>query len=333
MHRSLARIYAQMGRWQASIDEFAEVLNEQPADVEAGKGRAFALVRLRRYDEAGGIYVELSRAQPGDAELQETCASLCDSLGRNEEAREATRRLLACRSRLTTPEDHLDLADQCRFAGDVEGAVSALREGFGRCPGSLRLRMSLAGALATKGEHDEAVQLLAHESLRANPEAMDLLINEAMDASNASVAAAFLGTTVPDCLGTLAVSRLKMAFLFDHLNRTDDADAIVSGLLHDPRFRQGDTWMALGRMCLDKGDSERAEAFATLYLSSSGAGNSKAWELLGDIYQSEDRSLDALAAYRNGVEVIRVPVGAPGPPAQSPLKVSQRTALPLPASP
>ena len=322
-HRWLARVYQEMGRWEESVTEFGLVQKALPVDAEAARGLAFALVRLHHYEEGCDAYVKAARMQPDDADLQETCAGLCDSLGRNDETCEAIKRLLACESRPTTPEDYMELADHYRLAGREQEFLATLRTALKRYPDTVRVRITLAEALGQGGQHEEAVQLLALEPLRSHAEAMDLLINESMDAQDTSVAANFFGQTMPAGLQGMPVSMMKMAALFDHLNRPDASNAIITSLLHDPQYRQNDTWMTLGKMCLEAGEEAKAESFVTLYLSSSGAANSKAWELLGDIYQTEDRSQEAQAAYSKAVEVVRNP--AAQPPEPTALKVSQRT--------
>lgn len=329
-HRWLARVYQELGRWDESIAEFGIVLKSLPEDAEAVRGQAFALVRLHRYEEACDLYVKVARLQPEDADLQETCAGLCASLGRNDETSEATKRLIACPTRPSTPEDYMELADDYRLSGHEAEFIATLRTALKHYPDTVRIRITLAEALGQGGRHEEAVQLLAQERLRINGEAMDLLINEALDAQDASVAARFFGQTLPACLHDLPVTAMKLASLFDHLSQPEAANSIVTGLLHDARFRQNDTWMILGGMCLESGDEARAESFVTLYLSASGAGNSKAWELLGDIYRSQDRGQEALAAYSKAVEVVRGP--AAQPPERGSVKVSQRTPVSLPIS-
>jgi len=319
--RPMARIHQQSGNWEQSLATFDEVLRYAPADLEAGKGRAFALVRLHKYDAAREAYLSLSRTHMEDAELQETCATVCDSLGCAADAREAVQRLLACSSHESTAEEHLELADRFRVGGDQTLLAQTLRTGLARFPASTRLRFSLAEAVAAQGLHDEAIRVLAHESLRNQPAAMDLLISEAMEVTDSTLATTFLGAEVPSCLAGLPASQLRMAFLYDHSGRPLVGTTIVNDLLHNSAFRQTNAWLALGRLSLDFGYSDRAESFITLYLASSGSSDSKAWELLGDIYQEQDRTTEALTAYRKAVEVLS-PVTTTKPEATS-LKVSQ----------
>lgn len=321
--RPIARIHQQAGDWEKTISTFSEILRYLPDDVEARKGTAFALVRLHRYDEACKLYTSLAAALPEDAELQETCASLCDSLGYELEARTAIQRLLACTTRTATPEEHLELADRFRVADDQAGLIKTLRTGLHLFPSSSRLRFSLAESVAAQGSHDEAVQLLAHETLRSNPAALELLISEAMEATNSSLACTFLGDQVPPCLASLPASRLRLAFLLEREGHALAGSKIIDQLLHQSTFRQTTVWLALGRLSLDFGSTERAESFITLYLASIGSTDSKAWELLGDIYKAANREDEALTAYRKAVEVLRpVTINKTEP---APLKVSQAT--------
>lgn len=319
--RPIGRIHQQSGEWEQAISTFSEILRYLPDDPEARKSKAFALVRLHRYEEARQAYVALAAALPNDAELQETCASLCDSLGYEVEARNALQRLLACTTRTATPEEHLELADRYRVADDQSGLINTLRTGLNHFPSSSRLRFSLAESVAAQGNHDEAVQLLAHESMRDNAAALELLVTESMDATNAQVACTFLGNEIPPCLASLPASCLRLAFLFEREGRALIGNKIIDELLHHAAFRQTTVWLNLGRLSLDFGNIERAESFITLYLASSGSTDSKAWELLGDVYKAANRDDEALTAYRKAVEVLRpVTINKPEP---GPLKVSQ----------
>ena len=322
-YRALGRIYQQLGEWEKASAAFEKVLASSPEDVEAGKGNAFALVRLRKYEQACDAYVTLAKANPQDAELQETSAGICESLGRNTEAREASQRLLACEGRTSTPEEYLELADQFRMAGDEPATVKILRAGFDLFPSSIRMRLTLAEALSHHGEHDQAVVLLAHEPLRQNPGAMDLLISEAVEAGNSALAVKFIGSSTPQCLRSLPTSNLRFALLLDRLNRKSDAEKIFSSLLHNEDHSDTDVWLDLGKICLSIDDVTHAEAFVTRYLAGRGRTDAKAWEILGDIYQAEERNDEALTAYRKAVEMIGTKP-PPAPPSTVPgVKVTQ----------
>ena len=318
--RAIARIHQQACEWEAAIAAYDRLLQWESADLEAGKSRAFALVRLGRYEEAHTSYVSLAAAHPEDAEAQQTCATLCDSLGYADEARTAMLRLLQLPNHDASPEDFLELAANCRSAGAVADEVTALRSGLKRYANSHRLRISLAESLGAQGQYEEVLHLLADESLRQDATAMDLLVSTGMDMVNGEPVAAFLHDTVPACFHDVPAAQLRVGFLLEHVHHEEQASTVMASLLRNSSFRADDTWRRLGEQCLDAGDSARAESFITLYLASAGANDGKAWELLGDIYQSLDRAEEALTAYRKAVEVIR-PSGTEKP--QPMLKVSQ----------
>lgn len=318
--RAIARIHQQACEWEAAIAAFDRLLEWESNDLEAGKSRAFALVRLGRYEEAHTSYVSLAAAHPEDAEVQQTCAALCDSLGYADDARAATLRALKLPHNDASPEDFLELAANCRATGAAADEVATLRAGLEHFASSHRLRISLAESLGAQGQHDEAVKLLSHESLRDDPAAMDLLVSEGMDMTNGEPVAAFLHDAVPACFSAVPEAQLRVGFLLEHVHHEEQASTVMASLLRNSSFRADDTWRRLGEQCLDAGDSARAESFITLYLASAGANDGKAWELLGDIYQSLDRAEEALTAYRKAVEVIR-PSGTEKPPPM--LKVSQ----------
>ena len=300
----LGRIHEQSGEWAEAIASFDEVLKRNSTHVEAIKGKAFCLVRLGRFDEACADYVAVARKSTDDAELQETCATLCDSLGRSREALEATGRLLACSGRKSTPEEHLDLADQYRFLGDVKGQTEVLRKAMAQFADSSRIRFTLAEALGTQGQHDEAMQLVADRSLLRDPKILNLLINEGLESSNPAVAADLVALSQPASLAALPSLRLRLAYLYEKAGRPADSLQIVADLQKNAAFKETNVWQDLARICVDFDDVTRAESFALLYISAIGNKDSKAWELLGDIYTAEDRLSDADIAYKKAVEML-----------------------------
>ena len=304
VYLQIARIHQQSGEWQKAIDAFSEVLKRNTDDIEAQKGCAFALVRLQRYEDAFHAYLTFSRVATDDPEAQETCAAISDSLGHPQEAAEATQRLLACTGRKSTPEEYLDLADQLRFLGNDQEQVATLRHAMAEFSHSNRIRITLAEALSTQGNHEEAVTLLADASVRNDPAAIDLLISEAMESSNAIVAVESFKTSPPPCLAEMPDLQLRLAFLFEHLGFGTEGNEIVNRLESNDAYRQTFVWHDLAKVCVDYDDTSRAEAFELLHLSALGSHDSKSWELLGDIYTAEDRATEADAAYKKAVEML-----------------------------
>lgn len=304
LKKQLGRIHQQSGDWEKSLAAFEAALALDAKDVESQKGRAFALVRLARYEEGAQAWLALSRQATDDAEAQETCAALCESLGREREALEAMQRLLACASRQSMPDEHLELAAKLQALGDDPAGIATLRSGLTKFPTSTTLRVTLAGALAATGGHDEAVRLLADASLRENPAAVELLIAEAAEMSSVPVEAELFSGPAPACLRDLPELQMKLAFLFDKWGRAHESERIVTALQKDGRHSETRVWHDLARLCLDVGEATKAESFEMLYLTARGGKDSQAWELLGDIYDAQNRDEEAAAAYKKAVQVL-----------------------------
>ncbi|MDB6116245.1 MAG: hypothetical protein JWO08_26 [Verrucomicrobiaceae bacterium] len=303
IHTQLARIYQQSGEWEKAMESFGEVLKVDPNNAEAAKGRAFDLARLHRYEEACTAYIALARGLPEDAEVQETCATLCDSLGYAEKSLEASRRLLACKGHVSTVEDYMSLAEQCRFLGDSAGQVAVLRDGLTQAPQSSRLRITLAQALSDTNAHDEAVALLIDASLRDDPAALDLLISEAMQTASGSITAAEIFiAALPSCLDKAPEVKLRLAYLFDFVGLADESDRLVAELQGNSHYRLNHVWHNLAKVCMAFDDANHAESFELLHLGALGGKDSTSWELLGDIYTAEARTSEASIAYNKAIE-------------------------------
>lgn len=316
IQKQLARIHQQLGDWEKSLAAFEKSLALDAGDVESRKGRAFALVRLRRYDEGCQAWLALSRQAADDAEAQETCAALCDSLGLQKEAAEATQRLLACAERQSMPDEHLELAANFHQLDDRAAEVAALRTAFAKFPASTSIRFTLAQALADDGAHDEAVSLLADSSMEKNPAAIELLIAEAAESAAVPENIGLFSGTPPACLDALPELQLKLAFLFDKWGRTKDSERIVTSLQKSSRYSETAVWHDLAKISLDAGDVSRAESFETMHLTSIGGKDSRAWELLGDIFAFQDRTSEAAGAYKKAIQVLLPSTSAPDRPQQ-----------------
>lgn len=302
MRLLLGRIHEQSGEWAKALASFDAALAHDPTNIESQKGRAFALVRLRRFEDGCQAWLAISRQAVDDVEAQETCAALCDSLGYSGEALAATQRLLACRGRASAAEEHLDLAAQFHQRADSSGEVAALRTGFAQFPSSTLLRISLAESLSGVG--DETIRLLSDPSVRNHPVAVELLIAEAADWHDAPEGCDLFNGPMPDCLKDLPQLQLRLALLFDQWGRRSDSEKIVASLQKESRYRETAVWHHLARISLDAGDAARAESFEALQLSSTGVHDSSAWEMLGDIYKVQDRAHEAAGAYQKAVQIL-----------------------------
>lgn len=316
IQKQLARIHQQLGDWEKSLAAFEKSLALAPKDVESQKGRAFALVRMSRYEEGCQAWLALSRQAVDDVEAQETCAALCDSLGMQKEAAEATQRLLSCTARVSMPDEHLELAANFHQLDDEAAEVSTLKAAFAKFPNSTSIRLTLAQTLTDAGAHDEAVRLLADSSVRENPAAIELLISEAAESSTVPANIELFSGTPPACLSELPELQLKLAFLFDKWGRTKDSEHIIASLHKNSRFSETSVWHDLAKLSLATGDLARAESFETLHLTAMGGKDCQAWELLGDIFASQERTNEAAGAYKKAVQVLLPSPSTPERPQQ-----------------
>lgn len=81
----------------AALAEFDRVLARHPDDAGALKGRAEALARLGRYDEAAAPLLRVTRLHPNDADARYNCGALLYRLSRFTEASEQFREVVALR--------------------------------------------------------------------------------------------------------------------------------------------------------------------------------------------------------------------------------------------
>ncbi|AUX46226.1 hypothetical protein SOCE26_077310 [Sorangium cellulosum] len=167
---ALGAAYAAVERWADAARALARGLNNDEDDLHGGAAEARlayarALVRLGRLDDA---IAELRRAvafePPDPRALRELGVVLYDTQRYDEATRWLAR---ACEA---APEDGraafaLGLAHEARR--DIAAAIAAYREAVRRAPAFSDARLTLADALASIGEHEQALReleaLLARE--------------------------------------------------------------------------------------------------------------------------------------------------------------------------
>jgi tetratricopeptide (TPR) repeat protein len=321
--RALGRIHAQDCEWAKSQHAFERLISLKPTDIEAGLGYADALIHQGQTEQAADQYVRLSATHITDHHVHEVCAVLCCSLGRMTESMLAMQRLVACPEHESSPEDYLELAHLYRSNGDAPGQIAALRQGMGQFADSTRIRLVLGETLAGLEEHDEAIAVLAHPSLSRNVQAIHDILAEALYAQNPAPALRFIGTALPDSLNKDPATRLDFALLHERIGKTSIAQHMVDDLIKDGTLRETTVWRDLAMQAMQTGRINMAEVFLTHYLSTrKDEHDSKAWEILGDIYSAQDREDEALSAYKKAVETIQPPPAAPAP-AGPQVKVSQ----------
>lgn len=297
-------LFGEMEAWDRQLAAAEEWMRLAPDSTEALRARSFARVRLGKYEDGATDMLELSRRLKDDPALQETCAALCSSLGRFADAVEALQRCLACPGYTPLPDEYLELASAQRMLGREADGEATLRTGLKSYAVSPKIRLTLAEMLAARGEPQECMQLLAHESLRDSASGAAMLIDVAMASPSHGAALAYFGEKSPRCLQPLPLARLRLAFLYERSGQMQAAEAILAELKSNPAYATSTVWQEIARVSLELGDSVRAEEFARLHLAHSGSRDSRTWSILGDIYEAQNRQADADAAYRKALEFV-----------------------------
>ncbi|WP_438004799.1 tetratricopeptide repeat protein [Sorangium sp. So ce321] len=163
--RALGAAYAAEGRWADAARALARAVDLDGGDVDARLTYARALVRLGQLDAAAAQLRQGAASEPPDPRvLRELGIVLYDQRDHDEAARWLAR---ACEA---APDDGraafaLGLAHEARR--DIASAIAAYREAVRRAPGFSDARLTLADALASIGEHEQALgeleALLARE--------------------------------------------------------------------------------------------------------------------------------------------------------------------------
>jgi tetratricopeptide (TPR) repeat protein len=302
--RGLCHLHQEQANWAKAVESWTALLKLLPEDREAQKGRGYAHIRMGHYIKAKADYLWLSEHHPEDASIHEDCACLCDSLGDEKSATQCLKRLLAVSGRPSTPEEHIELAGRFHLLHQNEEGMAALRDGLVDHPESIRIRHILAESLATAQNYDESVRVLAYGSMAEHAPSMSLLIDLCSQASNRHLALRFLNGRVPRCLNSDYLAQFRLALLLEQTGEIQQAEKIIAHLKDDETHKSDHVWHELAKLCMESGDPFRAETFQKLHLEHSGKHDSRAWELMGDIFQSQERGDEAKTAYQQAISVI-----------------------------
>ncbi len=294
--RSLAEIYVDTADAQQSLEPLQKLIQQLPQEPWAHQQLANTYVQLGRFLEAMPVLAHLVALTPTDSEALESYYSLADSLAQPQAAADALAKLIAVPSRQPAVDDYLDLARLYKNLDQAPASLLTLRTGFERFSASPRMRMSLAENLSEE-RPTETLALLCHPSLKDNTEAIKLLAETALRTPSPQVALDFLDQYKPKCLADLPVARLQLSLAHERVGDTEQAARLLDQLLTDPRFEHLMAWQTLAQTALDMGDNERAERFQERYVTYHGINDSKAWNLLGDIYTLRGKTTEATAAY------------------------------------
>ncbi len=149
-HFNRATILLRLGRAEAAIGAFREVLKRIPDDLASHVNLAAACRRAGRPEEALPSLEFVLERQPDLVEARHNLANCLADLGRIDEALVEYERALEARP------DALDVrmslgSNLCRL-GDYEAAIGHFRRALERSPDDARVHMQLANALKAVGD-------------------------------------------------------------------------------------------------------------------------------------------------------------------------------------
>ncbi len=156
-HFELAGFRMRSGDCAAAVPSFQRALELFPRFPLAQQGLAACLARLGDFAGARALYQSMAQADPGDRELAEALARVCQELGDRECAITALRRLLASnRDAAREPGAWVALGNTLLQSGRLEEAETAYRRaiGLGATPVG---HFNLAGLLVRWQRFPEAV--------------------------------------------------------------------------------------------------------------------------------------------------------------------------------
>ncbi len=159
LHRSVLRfnrgqVYAGLGRIEAAVADYTEVIEADPNFAEYYFDRAGLLRRLGRDAEALADYTTATRVSPPFAEAFYNRGDLLLELGDPEAARADLDRVLEIDPDFT--DAYVNRAGIRLAAGDPEGALQDARQGLARDPENPHLLAVLGQAHADLGAGDQA---------------------------------------------------------------------------------------------------------------------------------------------------------------------------------
>ena len=152
----LARALEGLGRTDAAIDAYREVLRQAPTHVEAGRELA-QIIWMRTGDVAasGKHLRDLLQAHPNEPTLVGNLAKLHEMAGDREGAFGLLTSAMAQKA-ARTPSMLVQSADLALTIGRADQALSLAREADGLRPGEHRVLVSLIDALLATGDAEEA---------------------------------------------------------------------------------------------------------------------------------------------------------------------------------
>jgi Flp pilus assembly protein TadD len=160
----LATAYAHVTHWPDAVAAYGRSVELDGSVIEARRGYARALSRLRRHDEAAFQLVQAKRLAPNDARVaHELAIAFYDKRLFDKALRELAR------ARELAPEDarirySQGLAHEAK--DEMADAIACYRDAVRMAPDMIEARQTLADALAAMGEIASAIQELAQAQAR-----------------------------------------------------------------------------------------------------------------------------------------------------------------------
>lgn len=154
-HANLGSILHRLGEAKGAEMAYARALEFSPGDPRICFNFALLLHR-ERPEEAASYYRKVLAARPDDAEALCNLSGILADRGQGEEAVGLARR--ACELNPDDPLNWNNLATSCVAAGDLDGAVEALRSALRRRPSMVEPHVNLMLLLA----EDDPLAAMAH---------------------------------------------------------------------------------------------------------------------------------------------------------------------------
>ncbi len=263
---NLATLYDRGGRPGDAERLLTEAIELDPYDSELQAQRASVLISLGRAPEARREMVALLRAEPDNAEALLVLGMANEALGSPGDAVAAWERVLALGvSEETAATAHYYLGRSLLGQGRSEEAVARLQRAVDSLPANRQLRLTLAGALGSRGEYRRAVEQYdaaiasepRDESARFG-KAMSLLLSGGESAASAHLSesvellpesvplkhllARLLATAADDTVRDGAEALRLAREVFERAQTIDHAETVAMAFAELGRFDHAADW-------------------------------------------------------------------------------------------
>jgi len=285
LHLRAGLAAARAGDPAAAIPHFRRVLEAAPEDVPTRCNLALALISLGALDEASAV----AAAGGGDPRLARLAAYADQQQGRLGEAAAAYEAVLAA-----WPDDWEswnNLGNVRRSAGDLDGAVEALREAVRLKPELSRIAINLSNALGAAGRHEERLAAMRAAARTAPGDALvhtelGVAAAEARDFAAAEHAYRAAIAAEPGFIP----AHVELGLLLETQNRLDELARLIESASAAPEIGFLKAWLL-------RRQGRFAEALPLAEAVPASIEASRRAQLLGEIYDRLDEPARAFAAF------------------------------------